>query len=884
MTDWESWSKQGWRTHAGSTVPSSDATLPELALLSAQARPDRVAVEIDGVSLTHGELSRASAAVGAEVRIGDRVLLAGPSTVDFAVAYLGILRAGGVVVLANPAYTAAELAHLVTDSGAVMAFASAEVAGKLPDGLELVTLDDLHNRIPNVTTGPAAISPESVALLAYTSGTTGKPKGVPLTHRNLIASIRSAMAAWKFTADDVLVHALPLFHQHGLSGVHATLIAGSTAVLLSRFSSADLADAVARSHASVLFAVPTMYEQLCNDSQDLPGLRLCVCGSAPLSPALAERATALLGQVPLVRYGTTESGLNVSNPLGDRHPHTVGVPLPGVHLRLAADDEIQLRGAQVFGGYWKTTSAFTEDGWFRTGDIGQLDEKTGHLTIAGRIKELIITGGLNVYPREVELALEAHPCVVEAAVAGLPDDHWGEQVTAWVVVRSDVTEETLISHARSLLAAYKCPKAVYFLSGLPRNHLGKITRSALSPVDLGAFIETFPAALGTPIAVKDLIDISGQTVRSGTPGLGHREALQDSEVWARLRAAGYAAVGRTRVPELAWSVLTPGCRNPWDSRRTAGGSSGGSAVAVASGAVPVALGTDTGGSIRIPAALCGVAGLRPTWDTVSTRGITSLAPSMDTVGPIALTAAACLHLHTILGGSVRPVPDNVSGIRVGWPTDLWDGKVEPEVRRLIEEAAETLRAAGVEIIEVSLPVARRFARGAGYTTMLVESSQLWWERSQKDPDGLGPAVTELLRKGASLSTSDYETARTQAADVRAELDAVLDTVSALLLPTVPAVAALSDAPTIELGGRDEPTESAYFRLTALASVTGHPALSVPAGLSATGLPAGAQLIGQRHEEALLCLLGGVIENAPPARELARSRALLTERGKAWISS
>ena len=202
----------------------------------------------------------------------------------------------------------------------------------------------------------------------------------------------------------------------------------------------------------------------------------------------------MLGRLPLVRYGTTETGLNVSNPLADPHGNTIGVPLPGVLVRIraaegsadpGADGEIQLRGPHVFSGYWNdpaaTGDAFTPDGWFRTGDIGVVDPASGHLVIRGRTKELIISGGLNVYPREVEIALEGHPSVAEAAVAGVPDERWGERVTAWVVLRNghEFDEAALIAYARTLLAGYKCPKRVFRRAKLPRNQLGKIVRSAL---------------------------------------------------------------------------------------------------------------------------------------------------------------------------------------------------------------------------------------------------------------------------------------------------------------------------------------------------------------------------------------------------------------------
>jgi Asp-tRNA(Asn)/Glu-tRNA(Gln) amidotransferase A subunit family amidase len=385
----------------------------------------------------------------------------------------------------------------------------------------------------------------------------------------------------------------------------------------------------------------------------------------------------------------------------------------------------------------------------------------------------------------------------------------------------------------------------------------------------GAFVERYPGP-GKPVAVKDLIDVAGQTVRNGTPGLGHRVAAVDATAWARLRATGHVAMGRTTVPELAWSCRTPGCGNPWDPARDAGGSSGGSAVAVAVGAAPVALGTDTGGSIRIPAALCGVAGLRPTHGSVPMDGITPMAPSMDTVGPIALTAAECLRIHGLLTGTsaeTRPV----DGLRVGWPASLWGDRIDAGVLRLVEEAAETLRGAGVDIVEVELPVARRHARGAGYTIMLFESAQQWWSEYLNNPDGLAGRAIGRLRAGSEVSTSDYEQARKLADEIRHEVDATFETVDALLLPTVPVTAAPLDAGTVEVNGRAEDVETAYYRLTALASVSGHPALSVPAGLTTAGLPAGAQIIGPRGQEGLVCSLGAAIEDGPAARELARAR-------------
>jgi malonyl-CoA/methylmalonyl-CoA synthetase len=318
------------------------------------------------------------------------------------------------------------------------------------------------------------------AMLAYTSGTTGRPKGALLSHANVVASIRGAMLAWRWREDDVLVHALPLSHQHGLSGVHATLLAGSRAVLLSSFDPERLGAAL--HGASVLFAVPAMYERL-----DLGGarLRIAVSGSAPLPPRLAERLAAQLGELPLERYGSTEAGLNLSNLVaGPRRAGAVGFPLPGVEARVGEQDELLVRGPQVFAGYHgreaATAEAFAPGGWFRTGDVVAVDAD-GCFAITGRLKELIVSGGLNVYPAEVERALEDHPAVARAAVAGVPSERWGEEVVAFAVAAAgaELDDAALIAFCRERLSAYKCPKRVVALPELPVNRMGKVQRDAL---------------------------------------------------------------------------------------------------------------------------------------------------------------------------------------------------------------------------------------------------------------------------------------------------------------------------------------------------------------------------------------------------------------------
>jgi malonyl-CoA/methylmalonyl-CoA synthetase len=335
----------------------------------------------------------------------------------------------------------------------------------------------------------------AAGLLAYTSGTTGRPKAVPLGHANVLSSIRAVMRAWRWSRDDVLVHALPLFHQHGLGGLIASLLAGGRAVLFSRFDPAVVCDAIAAERATVFLGVPAMYERLVGwdgfAAAALDSLRLVVSGSAPLSPALARRVEAVVGQVPLERYGTTESGLDVSNlDDGPRRPGTVGIPLPGIELRVVdgggdavaegEDGEIVVRGPQVFAGYRgdpsATAAAFFDGGWFRTGDIGRVDPADGWLSITGRAKDLIISGGMNVYPREVELALEEFDAVARAAVVGVPSERWGEAVMAAVVPApgARLDEEELLAFASERLAPYKRPKRVVAVDELPVNHMGKV--------------------------------------------------------------------------------------------------------------------------------------------------------------------------------------------------------------------------------------------------------------------------------------------------------------------------------------------------------------------------------------------------------------------------
>jgi malonyl-CoA/methylmalonyl-CoA synthetase len=446
----------------------------------------------------------------------ERVILCGGNSLDFVVAYLGILRAGGVVVPTGADLTEPELRHLAQDSGAAYALAQGDALGRLASishedtplrevvtigeetGSDALSLQDVISEGEPLKPGDA--SGDDVAMLAYTSGTTGQPKGVPLTHANLLSSVRAAMQSWRWDANDVLVHALPFSHQHGLGGVHMTLLAGSCAVIHGRFDPARLCAAIESEKATVLFAVPAIYEKLAAwegiEEADFSSLRLSVAGSSALSPALARRVSSLLGRDVLERYGSTESGLSVSNPYdGPRKFGSVGLTLPGAELSIVdelghalepgEDGEVVLRGPQVFSGYWNLPDAteenFYAEGWFRTGDVGKVDPEDEYLTITGRLKEMIISGGLNIYPREVELVLEDYATVDGAAVVGIPSERWGEEVVAFVVPTGEggVDQGDLSTHARESLSAYKCPKRFFVVDGLPRNEMGKVLKDEL---------------------------------------------------------------------------------------------------------------------------------------------------------------------------------------------------------------------------------------------------------------------------------------------------------------------------------------------------------------------------------------------------------------------
>lgn len=499
--------------HQAGVGPSSGSATDDSSLLREGSLPaawvDRWRSDPDAVvlidemnnELTAGEVealtaARAAALFATGVGAGATVLLSCSASIDLVLTYAALMRLGATVLPANTGYTERELEYIVEDARPIAAIVDRPGHNVWLQrlGVELVLRPSLD--LPEAPMSASAL-PEidlgAPAFIAYTSGTTGAPKGAVLTHANLLAGAESVRRAWDWSPEDRLVLALPLFHMHGLGvGVNGTLLAGASAVVLDGFAVDRVLDAVSQHRATMFFGVPTMYSRLASSDRmrELAALRLAVSGSAPLPASVWHRIAKGSGQHVLERYGMTETVMLASNPLrGDRRPGTVGLPLPGVEIRLGDGEGVEVRGPNVFSEYLgrpeATAAAFTPDGWFRTGDVGAVDTD-GYLRLAGRSSELIISGGFNVYPREVEDVLREHPLVREVAIVGTPDEEWGEIVTGYVVLEDAASaysswSSTLVAHCSERLAPYKLPRRWYRVSELPRNAMGKVVRSELSP-------------------------------------------------------------------------------------------------------------------------------------------------------------------------------------------------------------------------------------------------------------------------------------------------------------------------------------------------------------------------------------------------------------------
>ncbi len=484
--------------------------------LVAAGGPAKVAIVAGDHSLTWRELggrvakwSTALQSLG--VRPGDRVLVQVEKSLANLLLYLATLRAGAVYVPLNTGYTLVELAYFIADAQPALVVCDPGVEPQVETVARrslVITLGaDGHGQMAMMASAqqgvtPAAVrGPEDLAAICYTSGTTGRSKGAMLTHRALAANAETLTRLWRFTPDDVLIHALPTYHVHGLFvATHVALMARATTILQPRFDPAAVIEAMPR--ATAFMGVPTHYTRLLGHPGLTPEatatMRLFISGSAPLLAQTHVAWRDRTGHAILERYGMTETGMNASNPCeGERRPGTVGFPLPDVDLRVVGEGGgeplppgeigvIEVKGPNVCAGYWrdkdKTAAAFRPDGFFVTGDLGVFDAD-GYLTIVGRDKDLIITGGLNVYPKEVEAEIDSLAGVVESAVIGLPHPDFGEAVTAVVAVgeagQGGLSEAGVLAHLSGRLARFKQPKRAVFVVDLPRNAMGKVQKAAL---------------------------------------------------------------------------------------------------------------------------------------------------------------------------------------------------------------------------------------------------------------------------------------------------------------------------------------------------------------------------------------------------------------------
>ena len=496
---------------------TSNANFFETAVRPWLATPDAPCLlTADGVR-TYGDMDRLSARFASLLRDlgcepGTWVAVCAEKSTESLALYLACLRGGLVYLPLNTAYQPAELSYFLADASPRVFVCAPALAASFGEqarslGVQHVLSIDEHGRgslidaaVDAGDTFPVVQrAPDDLAAVLYTSGTTGRPKGATISCRAVAYAARTLGELWAFTRDDVLLHALPIFHGHGLFvACNVALMAGARMIFQPRFQLDAILEALPR--ATVMMGVPTFHHRILGDPrftrESFAHMRLVTCGSAPLPPEAQDRFRERFGLDIVQRYGTTETMILTSNPLhGEHRAGSVGQALPGVDLRIADPDDralpdgeigsIQVRGDGLFSGYWrmpdKTAEDFTADGFFRTGDLG-VRSTDGYVSITGRAKDLIISGGYNVYPAEVEAVIDACPGVAESAVIGVPHADFGEAVTAVVIRRrsdDETTADEIIRRAKGLLANYKVPKHVVFVNDFPRNALGKIQKNLL---------------------------------------------------------------------------------------------------------------------------------------------------------------------------------------------------------------------------------------------------------------------------------------------------------------------------------------------------------------------------------------------------------------------
>lgn len=470
----------------------------------------------DGQTITHQDFLTTSARIAhVTARIGlkpgDRVAVQVEKSPEALALYAACVQAGLVFLPLNTGYTVDELGYFIENSGASVMICDekseaklSEVAKNLGARIETLNADGKGTLMAQAQGSPVSFPTvdrqgEDLAALLYTSGTTGRSKGAMLTQNNLLSNARTLVREWRFTADDVLLHALPIFHTHGLFvATNVVLASGGSMIFMPKF---DLDQIIGRMPgATAMMGIPTFYTRLLDDARftkdRAAGMRLFISGSAPLLAETHIQFEKRTGHRILERYGMTETNMNTSNPYdGERRAGTVGFPLPGVDLKITNPDtgetlpngevgQIEVRGPNVFKGYWqmpeKTAAELREDGFFITGDLGKVDED-GYVHIVGRNKDLIISGGYNIYPKEIELILDDQPGVLESAVIGVPHPDFGETVLGIIVPENGSSPDTeaIMESVRQSLARFKHPRKLVVLDELPRNTMGKVQKNIL---------------------------------------------------------------------------------------------------------------------------------------------------------------------------------------------------------------------------------------------------------------------------------------------------------------------------------------------------------------------------------------------------------------------
>ena len=482
--------------------------------------PKKVSIEFGGKKVTFSEIDITTNKIANRLRElgvekGDRIAQYVPNGFQLIYTTVSSFKLGAIVVPMNVAFREREIAYFLQDSGAKVIVTDSErlpvlesVLEDLPDLEHIVVIDSHSEKYISFSDLSGSddnreldvdISEDDGAFIFYTSGTTGRSKGALLTQRSVISNLKALREAWRWTEDDLFLLTLPMFHIHGLGvGLCGSLYNGCSTIVRSKFDAADVLDTIQSQGITLLMGVPTMYFRLLEaedcDKCDVSSMRLFVSGSAPLSKELFGKFHRTFGHRILERAGMSESMMNYSNPYdGERRPGTVGFPLPGVEARIVDENfsdvpvnvegEIVIRGPNLLKEYWRNEEATRNsfvDGWFKTGDICKRDED-GYISIVGRSKDIIISGGVNLYPREIEEVVESMPAVKEAAVVGVPDAEFGESVKACIVLEDGarLSGEEVIEYCREKLASFKKPKHVEFLDALPKNAMGKIVKDKL---------------------------------------------------------------------------------------------------------------------------------------------------------------------------------------------------------------------------------------------------------------------------------------------------------------------------------------------------------------------------------------------------------------------